>query len=343
MAEQTNPFAAFAGLTMSYLEDTLGVFYIGYVFATVGFGFTFFQSYLYYTLFPNDRWPVQATVVCLCALDTAMSALSSHALYYYLVTLFALPVGPDNATTSFCVEVLLSGLVIAIVQCFYAVRIWQVSQGAVIPAAIIVLAIAGGALGIASSSVMLGNTLFVNFSQQYMKIVIATGQALRLVAALLSAGGVLMFGVKSSGTSKPSAWDPITNFLTSGVAGAIAQLLCFVTFIAMPKKYVWIIFHFISSRVFINGLLLMLNSRAASRGRGINEEETRYITSRGVTPTLHTKTTASDLMFSNSRNPNHTVNIEVSRVVDSDMDTAKYPDIDFDSHSIGNHKVDHAL
>ncbi|KAF7356659.1 hypothetical protein MVEN_01000400 [Mycena venus] len=347
MAEQTNPFAAFAGLTMDYLEDTLGVFYIGYVLATVGFGFTFFQSYLYYTQYPNDRWPVQATVVSLCTLDTAMSALSSHSLYYYLVTLFALPVGPDNATTSFCIEVLLSGLAIAIVQGFYAYRIWQVSQNTIFPAAIIVISIAGAALGIAASVVMLNNTLFTNFGQHYMKVVIATGQGLRVLGAILASAGFIMFGVKSgSGNAKPSTWDPITNFLTSGVAAAIAQLLCFITFIAMPQKYVWIIFHFLSSRVFINGLLLMLNSRAVSRGRGINEEETRYITSRGVTPSLHTKTNASDLMFSNSRNPNHTVNIEVSRVVNSDMDAAKYPDIDFDSHSIGNHKVDrdvHAL
>jgi hypothetical protein len=30
MAEPANPFAAFADLTLPYLEDTLGVFYIGY-------------------------------------------------------------------------------------------------------------------------------------------------------------------------------------------------------------------------------------------------------------------------------------------------------------------------
>ncbi|KAF7370662.1 hypothetical protein MSAN_00699200 [Mycena sanguinolenta] len=339
MADQTNPFAAFAGLTQSYLEDTLGVLYIGYVFAAVGFGFTFFQSYLYYTQYPNDSWLVQSTVVCLCALDTAMSALSSHALYYYLVTLFALPVGPENATTSFCIEVLLSGFAIAIVQGSYAVRIWQASQNGPLPASIIVLAIAGAGVGIATSTVMLRNTLFTNFSEPYMKAVIAAGQGIRLLGAVLVSLGLVVFGVKSGNSGSASRWDPITDFLTSGLAAVVVQAVCFITFITMPNKYVWIIFHLLSSRVFINGLLLMLNSRFASRGRGINEEETRYNISRGVTPALqsHIKSGASDLMFNTSRpNQNHTVAIEVSRVVNSDM--TKYRD-DFDSHSI-NHKVD---
>ncbi|KAJ7311542.1 hypothetical protein DFH08DRAFT_897928 [Mycena albidolilacea] len=338
MTDQTDPFAAFAGLTLSFLEDSLGVYYIGYVFASVGFGFTFFQSYLYYTRYPNDIWLIQATVVILCGLDTAMSALSSHALYYYLVTLLSLPVGPDNATTSFCVEVLLSGIAIAIVQGFYAMRIWQVSQSAVLPAVIIVLSIAGAGLGIATGTVMLHDTLFANFSTQHMKAVISTGQGLRLLAALLTAGGFVMFGVKLESSEKPSVWDKASDFLTSGTAGALAQLLCFLTFIAMPKKYVWIIFHFISSRVFINGLLLMLNSRKISRGRGINGEETRSQPASRGTGTLYTNTTTSDITFNNNRTTNHPVKIEVSRAVDSDMDAAKDPD-DFDAHSMGSHKV----
>ncbi|KAJ7890604.1 hypothetical protein B0H14DRAFT_3855392 [Mycena olivaceomarginata] len=340
MADPTNPFAAFAGLTMSYLEDTLGVFYIGYTIGTVGFGFTFFQSYLYYTLYPKDSWFTQLTVASLCALDTAMSALSSHRLYYYFVTLFALPVGPDNATTSFCVsmsslvsltrfadktsdrfEVILSGH-----RDCDCTRLLRTSDLASHPECLSsppqssCLPFAGAALGIATGVVMFQNILFTNFSEQYMKAIISTGQGLRLLAAIATTAGFLGFGVKSGSSGKPSSWDPITNFLTSGVAGVIAQLLCFATFIGMPKE------------VCVDHIPLLiqqrLNSRAVSEGRGVNEEDTRY-TSRGVDPT---KSAASGLMFNSttSRNANHTVNIEVSRVVNSDMAGSKYRD-DFDS------------
>ncbi|KAJ7876810.1 hypothetical protein B0H13DRAFT_2548126 [Mycena leptocephala] len=336
MAEQTNPFAAFANLTLSYLEDSLGVLYIGYVFAAVGYGFTFFQSYLYYTRYPKDRWLVQATVLSLCTLDTAMSILSSHTLYYYLVTLFALPIGPEEATTlkSFyrpSLSALYKGSPLETLHVspslrftpnssFYAIRIWQVSQNPVLAVSTILVSIAGAALGIATTVVMLRNPLFANFSEDHIKAVISTGQGLR---------------------GKPSMWDPITYLLASGVAGTVAQLICFVTFLALPKKYLWIIFHFLSSRVFINGLLLMLNSRTVSRGRGFYEEETR-LTDRGVTPTLHTQTGASDLLFFNGNirsNKKCSVNIEVSRVVNSDARSGKHPFDDTDSHS--NHlKVD---
>ncbi|KAJ7103761.1 hypothetical protein C8R44DRAFT_887279 [Mycena epipterygia] len=341
MAEETNPFAAFADLTLDYLEGSLGVFYIGYVLAAVGYGFTFFQSYFYYTRYPNDSWLVQAAVISLCALDTAMSALSSHTLYYYLVTLFALPVGPEEATTSFCVEILLSSFVVCIVQSFYAVRIWQVSQSAILAAAIIVVSAAGAALGIATTVVMLGNPSFVNFSQYYMEVVISLGQGFRLLSALMVTGGVLVYGVRPVNSGKFSMWDPIISFLTSGMAGAIAQFICFVTFLAMPKKYLWIAFHFLSSRVFINGLLLMLNSRTISRGRGIYEEETHV--TRGITPTNNSRPTGSNLKFNTSislnQGNNHTVNIEVSRTVQTDRE-AKHFDQDIDSLSIGHDKVD---
>ncbi|KAJ7149048.1 hypothetical protein C8R43DRAFT_1007916 [Mycena crocata] len=314
-----NPFAAFAALTLGSLEDSLGVFYIGYTLAAVGYGFTFFQSYFYYTRYPKDHWLDQATVISLCILDTAMSALSSHTLYHYFVDLFALPVLPDEATTSFCVEILLSGFAVCIVQSYYAIRIWRASQSPVLAGAIILVSVAAAALGIATTVVMLKNTLFANFAERYMKTIISTGQGLRLLSAIMTSAGLLVYGAMPAGDGEQSLWNPFTSFMTSGIAGALVQLICFIMFLATPKRYLWIVFHFASSRIFINGLLLMLNSRAVSRGRGTYDsaEETR-VTRGNVS---HSKTAASDLLFNTTsvvgRN-NHAVNIEVSRVVDTD-------------------------
>lgn len=111
----------------------------------------------------------------------------------------------------------------------------------------------------------------------------------------------------------------------------------------MPSKYTWIIPHLVSSRVFMNGLLLScvaslptaaafclandahssLNARAISRGRGLYAEETQ-VSSRGNTRggthmTGGTKVrseTDSAIMYAQSR----TLNIEVSRTVATDAD-----------------------
>ncbi|KAJ6604987.1 hypothetical protein B0H10DRAFT_2229289 [Mycena sp. CBHHK59/15] len=332
MAE-TNPFAAFADLTLPVLEDSLGVLYIGYIFGSVGFGFTFFQSYLYYTRYPRDHWAIKTTVTALCLLDAAMAMLSSHAIYYYLVTLFALPVTPDEATSTFSasIEFMLSGFAVFLVQSFYAVRIGQLNQNHVIAAAIILVAAGGAGLGVATTIVILRNNLFVNFAQGYMKATLATGQGLRALSALLITGSLMFYNASAPSAEKPSALDPVASSLTSGLAAAIVQLGCLITFVVMPRKYVWTAFHLLSSRVFINGLLLMLNARYISRGRGVYEEETR-MTSRGQTP--HSKGgMPSDILFNPSVHRAHnTVNIEVSRTVNRDADKGKLSDADSHWH-----------
>ncbi|KAJ7292698.1 hypothetical protein C8J57DRAFT_1549978 [Mycena rebaudengoi] len=333
MAEsgKPNPFAAFAHLSLKGLEDTLGVFYIGYTLAVVGYGFTFFQTYYYFIRYPKDHWSVKAAVTVLCLLDTAMSTLSSHTLYYYLVTLFALPVTPDDATSSFCVEILLSGLAIFVVQSFYAFRIWKLSKNAFIAIAIAMISAGAASLSIASAVLMMRNTPFANFAQAYMKTTIGSGQGLRLLSGLLITGFHAIYAYQAPRKEGPSLWEPVVNFLTSGLAAVIVQAVCLITFVAMPKKYTWIIPHLLSSRVFINGLLLSLNARAISHGRGLYAEETQNSSRGGATTPgtrLGTHMTASKggrgETFSEIRYATpvqRTLNIEVSRTIASDANT----------------------
>ncbi|KAJ7248823.1 hypothetical protein C8J57DRAFT_1724178 [Mycena rebaudengoi] len=322
MAEsgKPNPFAAFAHLSLQGLEDTLGVFIL-----VVGYGFTFFQTYYYFIRYPKDHWLVKAAVVAICMLDTTMSALSSHTLYYYLVTMFALPVTPDDATLSFCVEILLSGLAIFVVQSFYAFRIWKLSSNVWIAIAIVMISAGAAGLSIASTVLMMRNTRFANFAQAYMKTTIGSGQGLRVLSGLFITGFHAIYAYKAPRKEAPSLWEPVTNLLGSGLGAVIVQAVCFITFVAMPNRYTWIIPHLLSSRVFINGLLLSLNTRPISHGRGLYAEETQRSSRNGAGTRLDTHMTAykgergdtlSEMQFAP-----RALNIEISRTIASDADT----------------------
>ncbi|KAJ7248794.1 hypothetical protein C8J57DRAFT_1672644 [Mycena rebaudengoi] len=214
MAEsgKPNPFAAFAHLSLQGLEDTLGVFY---TLAVVGYGFTFFRSrsltpqYLFNSAhFRNlllfHPLPEGPLVAALCMLDTTMSALSSHTLYYYLVTMLALPVTPDDATSSFCVEAMIS---------------------------------AGAAgLSIASTVLMMRNTPFANFAQAYMTTTIGSGQGLRVLSGLLITSLHAIYAYKAPRKEAPSLWEPVVNLLASGLGAVTVQAVCLITFVAMPNK-----------------------------------------------------------------------------------------------------------
>ncbi|KAL0960682.1 hypothetical protein HGRIS_005710 [Hohenbuehelia grisea] len=114
------------------LERTFGVYFIGYVAAMVGYGFTFFQTYVYYSRYPKDHWGVKATVATICLVDTAASALMSQALYYYLVNLFPYITGLVEFTQTFNAEIGLAVFGNWVVQMFYAYRIWTLSKNVIL-------------------------------------------------------------------------------------------------------------------------------------------------------------------------------------------------------------------
>ncbi|KAF9233316.1 hypothetical protein BU15DRAFT_80249 [Melanogaster broomeanus] len=80
----------------------LGVLFVGFVAATILYGLTFFQSYIYYSQFPRDHKWIKCFVSTLCVLDTAASAIVSQVLYYYLIVLYNVSMDTLYATTTFC-------------------------------------------------------------------------------------------------------------------------------------------------------------------------------------------------------------------------------------------------
>ncbi|KAJ7243466.1 hypothetical protein C8J57DRAFT_1525573 [Mycena rebaudengoi] len=211
-AGKPNPFAAFAHLSLQGLEDTLGVFY---------------------TL---------AVVAALCMLDTTMSALSSHTLYYYLVTMLALPVTPDDATSSYCVEAMIFR--------------WSSWYEFPLLDTLTVSNVFSPGLSIASTVLMMRNTPFANFAQAYMKTTIGSGQGLRVLSGLLITSLHAIYAYKAPRKEAPSLWEPVVNLLASGLGAVTVQAVCLITFVAMPNK---------------------LNTYPISHGRGLYAEETQRI------------------------------------------------------------------
>ncbi|KAF4590089.1 hypothetical protein EYR40_009510 [Pleurotus pulmonarius] len=267
-------------LSSSELERTFGVFFIGYVAAMVGYGFTFFQTYVYYSRYPKDHWAIKLTVTALSLLDTAASALISQALYFYLVNLFPYESGLDNATHTFSTEIALAVIAKWIVQMFYAHRLWTISTSVqrLGPALIALMSTAALALGLVMAAELINNPRIAHLADEGPHAVVASCQALTFVASLLTFV-LLCYHLRPSQTAnmKPiEGWfdNMVAYIISRGSAGTLVQLGFFITFLIAPANLYWIPFHFVASKLFINGLLTMLNCREVVRGRGVNEEET---------------------------------------------------------------------
>ncbi|TFK40573.1 hypothetical protein BDQ12DRAFT_679695 [Crucibulum laeve] len=263
-------------LTVHELESTFGVLFVGYVVAMTAYGFTFFQTYIYYNTYTTDHWGIKATVAAVSILDTVTSALISHALYHYLIVLFPYTEGLYRATSTFTAEVALSIIAVFIVQIYYTARIWELSKNAVVSGAIAVVSSTALALGIVMTAELGRDSQFVSLAASRVKSVVAAGQALTFVSGLLIFGALSFYlaPAQAPKARRVEGWyDNIVVYTMSHCSLAtVVQLGFFIAFIAMPAKVIWMPFHLLASKLFVNSLLTMLNSRKVHNGKGLNEE-----------------------------------------------------------------------
>ncbi|KZT73963.1 hypothetical protein DAEQUDRAFT_761901 [Daedalea quercina L-15889] len=266
------------------LNATFGVLLIGFIFAVTLYGLTFFQTYIYYSRFPSDARLAKWTIALLWAVDTATTTLLSHTLYYYLITSFMAPFDELDVTKTFVSENALAAFGIFLVQVFYAHRVYTLNgKNPVIPGSIAVIAVVNLVLGIVSAAKISQQPLFYNFVDHTIKESSRTGlltglqYGLSTLTDLLIIGSLFVYLQPSRFPSMKAVegWYEYIAvfFINRGTCFTLLQLASLILFVAIPKQQVWILFHFVTSKTYINSLLLMLNFRNVHHGRGIEEEE----------------------------------------------------------------------
>ncbi|SJL15351.1 uncharacterized protein ARMOST_18844 [Armillaria ostoyae] len=75
-------------IALPSVGDTFGACYIGSIIAAMSMSFLTLKMVIYYKRYHNDWWVYRYSVTLLWALDTFHVALSTHALYFYLITMF---------------------------------------------------------------------------------------------------------------------------------------------------------------------------------------------------------------------------------------------------------------
>ncbi|CCM04920.1 uncharacterized protein FIBRA_07117 [Fibroporia radiculosa] len=263
--------------TVEELNKTFGVLLIGFIFAVTLYGLTFFQTYIYYSRFPSDSRLSKYTIGLIWAVDTATTTLLSHTLYYYLITSFMAPFDTLNITKTFISENALAAFGIFLTQCFYASRIYSINgENPVLPTLAAVLATANLALGIASSAEISDQPLFYNFVNHTIKVLTGVQYGLSTLCDLIIVGALFYYLQRERfpGLKVAQGWYEYVAvcFINRGTCFTLLQFVSLVLFVAAPTQQVWILFHFVTSKAYINSLLLMLNFRNVHRGKGVEEE-----------------------------------------------------------------------
>lgn len=304
------PPEVIAALTAAVKEVFVTVL-VGYVLATILYGISVTQVFLYFRNYPKDPGGIKFVVVLLWALDSAATGLVSYSLYSYLVKDFGKPAFEiDAIPRAFAAENGVTTAIIFITQMFFDYQIWIVSRNKTLTSIIAILSLSALVLGIVDT-----NNIYVNNNLQALdkkadNVIRGVIKGLCALADILMATGLIYyFRTKRTGVAKTEhILDKLVLYAASrGSLATLAQVLYFVIFTAFPHHVYWQPVHQILSKLYVNSVLASLNARNSIR---VNEERP-WTTSGGTTLPMHPRSTGT----SNSQDA-HSVPIIISKNVD---------------------------
>ncbi|KAF8903475.1 hypothetical protein CPB84DRAFT_1823893 [Gymnopilus junonius] len=111
------------------LDNSYGSIYIGMVVAAGLWGIGTAQVYWYFTAYEKDPLALKLVVSSAWVFDTVHQALISYLIYFYVITNYFNPTRLDLQIWVFSVQSLFEILPCFIVQTFFLVRIWRLSNG----------------------------------------------------------------------------------------------------------------------------------------------------------------------------------------------------------------------
>ncbi|KAJ7237974.1 hypothetical protein C8J57DRAFT_116079 [Mycena rebaudengoi] len=277
------------GVELHQLDTSVGVLFEGYVVTMALYGLIAFYTHGYFEQYPSDSFGWKLTIALLFCIDSTSLGVLTAALHEYMIIEFPLVAASvDEATKNYIADTVCAVTSIFIVQLCYVSRVWTVSKNRLMVAIISGLSTSGFALGLVAVVRMILLPTFYRFSEAPFKSINLCCQGLTFLAAALT------FCTLSLANHCNNPRDSFLNrahdflLLRGGLATGL-QLGHFITFLLAPSKHYWIIFHFITRRVFILSIIAVLTAREIIHAPEVSKESM-------------THTELSDIVFTTPKN-----------------------------------------
>ncbi|KAJ7132235.1 hypothetical protein C8R44DRAFT_773488, partial [Mycena epipterygia] len=253
-----------------YLDALAKPIFIGALLSPPLYGIALAQALYYYRSFPKDPRYVKLVVGTLLLLDTAHMACHMKSTNDWFLVQLMSPTMP----LLFCVSLFLTYSTIFIAQCAYAARVWILSgKNLIITVLLVVLAIGqlAGGLGQAISIISSQNPDISHTSNVFTicgKIELTCSLACDFA---ITGAMVYFLRTSSSGSGIQRTSEVVHKIILYSISVGLLTSLCTVLNLAlwlgMPKNFDFSVIHLILSKLYLNSLLVMLNSRVKLRER----------------------------------------------------------------------------
>ncbi|KAK0445923.1 hypothetical protein EV421DRAFT_300491 [Armillaria borealis] len=249
------------------LGDTLGALYIGSTIAAILFGITNLQTVIYYKKYPHDWWLFRYSVALLWVLDALHVALSTHALYVYLIDMFGDLAGVlVHSVWSFKVQMGINIIIVIYVQELCAIRLWKFGRHFHKNMSWLVFFAVAVSFG-AGLFIIYGIYITPNFSaisdiKTAIYIFFAMATAADFAIAPMMWYYLHKIKVATDFSTTASLLLGLMQLVVvSGLAISACSLLALISYVAWPETLIFLGVEFIIPKLYINSLLAMLNYR----------------------------------------------------------------------------------
>ncbi|KIJ61815.1 hypothetical protein HYDPIDRAFT_42319 [Hydnomerulius pinastri MD-312] len=250
------------------VDDTLGVLFVGLLVATGLYGVLCTQTFIYTQVF-DDGWLLKSLVALVWTFDTLHLVLIGNGVYYYLITNHMNPDALLTSTWTINVHPVVSCFISFLAQCFFAHRIYRLSEQSMLVASIVILlSFTQLGLGIAMSVRAFELVSFSNLPSAEWLIGSALGlnfmcdSIITIIICFYLHTSKRAAGFKSTKTTLNTLiiWSMTTGALTSFVA-----IINLATFLAFPTNLINIGVNIMLAKIYSNSLLATLNARRVAQ------------------------------------------------------------------------------
>ncbi|PIL35023.1 hypothetical protein GSI_02810 [Ganoderma sinense ZZ0214-1] len=144
----TAPSGVSPAFLLSRSKESLSFAVVGLVVSTCVYGITILQAYTYYRNHGHDSTCMRSFVAFLFVLDTVSMVLTVDGIYEYVVVDFGDPLLLLKIPSSLAFEAAVGFLLGSLTQCFFAQRLWALSERNVpLVSTIVILALCSLGIG----------------------------------------------------------------------------------------------------------------------------------------------------------------------------------------------------
>ncbi|KAL5482961.1 hypothetical protein ACEPAI_9556 [Sanghuangporus weigelae] len=246
------------------LDNTMGVLYLGVTL----WGMSTVQMYYYYNNYPQDPVWIKLLVGTVWALDTTHQGLIIHSVYVYLITQYGNLTFLNVIVDTLLIEVLFNAVIVFLVQAFFLLRVWRLSQKN-IPVVVVLgaLILASLVLSIVYTVKGLDIRVFSRLTEIY-----ALNRSINVINAVtdVALAAALIYLLQQSRTGFKRSNHIINRLiffsLNTGLLTSIDAIVTLVMNTMYGSTFLYILFFLNTSRLYTNSFMATLNSRKAFRG-----------------------------------------------------------------------------